>query len=77
MEPLSIDILNRKLKSAPQSVLERVIDYADALLESQEKESFVRSDDQKKTLLKQNNVPLEDCTEARLVYKNLKNKYGL
>lgn len=77
MEPLSIDILNRKLKSAPQSVLERVIDYADALLESQEKEIFVRSDDQKKTLLKQNNVPLEDCTEARLVYKNLKNKYGL
>jgi hypothetical protein len=77
MEPLSIDILNRKLKSAPQSVLERVIGYADALLKSQEKESFVLSDDQKKTLLKQNNVPLEDCTEAHLVYKNLKNKYGL
>lgn len=35
------------------------------------------SDDQKKILLKQNNVPLEDCTEAQLVYENLKNKYGL
>ncbi|QBN17606.1 hypothetical protein [Flavobacterium nackdongense] len=77
METLSIDILTKKLKNAPQSVLERVIGYADALLESQEDHSFVLSDDQKKILLKQNNVPLEDCTEAHLVYENLKNKYGL
>lgn len=77
METISIDLLTRKLKNAPQSVLERVIGYADALLESQEKESFVLSDEQKNTLLKQNNVPLEDCTEAHLVYENLKNKYGL
>jgi len=77
MENISIDLLTRKLKNAPQSVLERVIGYADALLESQEKESFALSDDQKEILLKQNNVPLEDCTEANLVYENLKNKYGL
>ena len=77
MENISIDLLTRKLKNAPQSVLERVIGYADALLESQEKESFALSDGQKEILLKQNNVPLEDCTEANLVYENLKNKYGL
>lgn len=77
METKSIDLLNIKLKNAPQSVLERVIAYVDALLESQEKESFVLSDDQKTALLKQNNVPLADCTEAHLVYENLKNKYGL
>ena len=77
METKSIDLLNIKLKNAPQSVLERVIAYVDALLESQEKESFVLSDDQKRALLKQNNVPLEDCTKAQLVYENLKNKYGL
>ena len=33
METKSIDLLNRKLKNAPQSVLERVIAYVDALLE--------------------------------------------
>lgn len=77
MEILSIDLLTRKLKNAPQSVLERVIGYADALLESEANESFTLSDGQKKILLIQNDVLLEDCIEADLVYENLKNKYGL
>ena len=33
METISIDLLTRKLKNAPQSVLERVIGYVDALVE--------------------------------------------
>lgn len=34
METRSIDLLTRKLKNAPQSVLERVIGYVDALVET-------------------------------------------
>ncbi len=33
MEATSIDLLNKKLEKAPQSVLERVIGYVDALVE--------------------------------------------
>ena len=33
METISIDLLTRKLKNAPQSVLERVIGYVGALIE--------------------------------------------
>ena len=33
METTAIDLLTKKLKNAPQSVLERVIGYVDALLE--------------------------------------------
>jgi hypothetical protein len=57
--------------------LDRILGYTDALLDSQERENFVLSENQKKILLKQNNVPLENCTEAHLVYENLKNKYAL
>jgi hypothetical protein len=34
METISIDLLTKKLKNAPQSVLERVIGYVDALVET-------------------------------------------
>jgi len=35
MEPISsIDLLTKKLKNAPQSVLDRVIGYVDTLVES-------------------------------------------
>lgn len=77
MNSITLDILTKKLQTASPSVLERILGYTDALLDIQEKESFVLSEDQKRMLLKQNNVPLEDCTEAHLVYENLKNKYGL
>ena len=33
METISLDLLTRKLKNAPQSVLERVIGYVDAHIE--------------------------------------------
>ena len=33
METITIELLIRKLKNAPQSVLERVIGYVDALIE--------------------------------------------
>ena len=33
MDSVSIDLLTQKLKNAPQSVLERVIGYIDALVE--------------------------------------------
>jgi hypothetical protein len=33
METISIDLLTRKLKNAPQSVLERVVGYVDALID--------------------------------------------
>ena len=77
MNNITLDILTKKLQTASPSVLDRILGYTDALLDSQVKDSFVLSDDQKKILLKQNNVPIEDCTEAHLVYENLKNKYAL
>jgi hypothetical protein len=41
METISIDTLTKKLKNAPQSVLERVMVYIDALVESEKKANLM------------------------------------
>lgn len=38
---------------------------------------FQLSDEQKSFLLRQNDVPIEDCTPALDLYESLKTKYGL
>jgi len=56
--------------------LEKIWGYADALLENKEL-NFTLSEEQKKHLLKQNDVPLDQCIDAEDVYQQLKQKHGL
>ena len=76
MNAVTLEALNEKLKYAPNSILEKIWGYADALLENKEF-TFTLTDKQKKHLLKQNDVPLEQCKDAEVVYQELKKKYDL
>lgn len=76
MGTVTIDSLSEKLKNAPSSVLEKIWGYADALLENKEV-TVTLSEKQKKHLLKQNDVPIDQCIEAEDVYQQLKQKYEL
>lgn len=76
MGTVTIDSLSEKLKNAPNSVLEKIWGYADALLENKEL-TFTLSEEQKEHLLKQNDVPLNQCIEADDVYLQIKKKYEL
>ncbi|WP_338409659.1 hypothetical protein [uncultured Flavobacterium sp.] len=76
METVTIDSLSEKLKNAPSSILEKIWVYADTLLENKEL-TFTLSEEQKAHLLKQNDVPLDQCIDAEEVYQQLKQKYEL
>lgn len=75
METISIDLLTRKLKNAPQSVLERVIGYIDALVEPAK--SYDLSKEQQQVLDSQLNSDKSSYIDAEQLYDNLKNKYEL
>ena len=75
METISIDLLTRKLKNAPQSVLERVIGYIDALVEPAK--SYDLSKEQQQVLDSQLNSDKSSYIDAEQLYDNLKNKYKL
>ena len=78
METISIDLLTRKLKNAPQSVLERVIGYVDALVEPASNiNSCSLSAAQQQTLDSQLNSDKSTYTDAATLYTDLKNKYDL
>ena len=78
METMSIDLLTRKLKNAPQSVLERVIGYVDALVEpATNTKPYNLSADQQQILDSQLNSDKSTYIDAELLYDNLKNKYEL
>ena len=76
MSTITLESLNEKLKHAPSSILEKIWGYADALLENREL-AFTLSNEQKKILTDQDNVSLEECTDAEDFYKELKEKYEL
>jgi len=76
MSAITLESLTEKLKYAPNSILEKIWGYADALLENKEL-IFTLSEEQKKHLLKQNDVPLDQCVEAEKVYQLLKQKHEL
>lgn len=76
MATITLKDLTLKLQFAPTSVLEKIWDYAESLLD-ENTESFTLSDEQKKHLLKQNNIPLDDCDDAEKVFEKLKEKYEL
>ncbi|SNB26247.1 conserved hypothetical protein [Flavobacterium psychrophilum] len=78
METISIDLLTRKLKNAPQSVLERVIGYIDALVEpATTTKPYTLSKEQQQILDSQLNSDKATYTDAETLYTDLKNKYEL
>ena len=78
METTSIDLLTRKLKNAPQSVLERVIGYVDALVEpAPNSKPFALSNEQQEILDSQLNSEKAAYTDAEKIYTDLKKKYEL
>jgi hypothetical protein len=78
METKSIDLLNRKLKNAPQSVLERVIGYVDALLEpATPTKPYSLSKEQQHLLDSQLNSDKTTYTNAETIYSDLKKKHEL
>ena len=76
MSTITLEDLTQKLQNAPASILEKIWGYADALLENREL-AFTLSNEQKKILTDQDNVSLEECTDAEDFYKELKEKYEL
>lgn len=78
METISLDLLTRKLKNAPQSVLERVIGYVDALVEPATiTKPYSLSKEQQQILDSQLNSDKSTYTDAEKLYTELKNKYEL
>ena len=78
METISLDLLTRKLKNAPQSVLERVIGYVDALVEPATiTKPYSLSKEQQQILDSQLNSDKTTYTDAEKLYTELKNKYEL
>ncbi len=76
MSTITLEDLTQKLQNAPASILEKIWGYADALLENSEL-AFTLSNEQKKILTDQDNISLEECTDAEDFYKELKEKYEL
>lgn len=78
MEATSIDLLIKKLEKAPQSVLERVIGYVDALVEPTIKiKPYNLSTTQQQILDGQLDSDKTTYTDAETLYSDLKNKYEL
>ncbi len=78
METISIDVLTKKLKNAPQSVLERVMGYIDALVESEKNSKpYELSKDQQQVLDSQLSSDKSTYTEAETLFEDLKKKYEL
>ena len=78
METISIDLLTRKLKNAPQSVLERVIGYVDALIEpATNTKPYALSKEQQQILDSQLNSDKSTYTDAETLYSDIKKKYEL
>lgn len=78
METNSIDLLNIKLRNAPQSILDRVIGYVDALVEpAKDAKPFSLTHEQLEILNSQLSSDKSTYTEAETLYSDLKNKYGL
>lgn len=76
MNAITLQDLTEKLKYAPSSILEKIWGYADALLENREL-AYTLSDEQKKILTDQDNISLDECTDAEDFYNELKEKYEL
>ena len=78
METSSIELLNKKLKNAPQSVVERVLGYVDSLLETTSAtQPFSLTKEEQQILDTQLNLDKTTYTKAETLYTDLKRKYEL
>ena len=77
MDTLTYTSLAERLKNAPYNVLERVAGYLDAILEDKFPGEFILSKEQKKILDSQDNITIDECTEAEELYHKLKKEHGL
>ena len=78
MDTITIDLLTRKLKNAPQSVLERVIGYVDALVEPTiNTKPYDLSAAQQQILDSQLNADKSTYIDAGTLHTDFKNKYDL
>jgi hypothetical protein len=78
MKTRSIDLLTRKLKNAPESVLERVIGYVDALVETTTNtKPYSLSKEQQQILDSQLNSDKTTYNDADILFDDLKSKYEL
>ena len=77
MNTTAIDLLTKKLKNAPQSVLDSVIAYIDALVEPQNSKPYSLSNEQQQILDSQLDSSKAAYTDAEKLYTDLKKKYEL
>lgn len=78
METTSIELLNRKLKNAPQGVIERVLGYVDSLLETYSAtKPYSLSNEQQQILDRQLNSDKSKYSDPESLYTDLKNRHGL
>jgi hypothetical protein len=78
MDSVSIDLLTQKLKNAPQSVLERVIGYIDALVEpTTTTKPYTLSKEEQQILDNQLNSDKSTYIDAEILFDNLKRKHDL
>lgn len=78
METTSLDLLTKKLKNAPQSVIERVMGYLDALVEdSKNTKPYSLSSEQQEILDSQINSDKTTYTDVETLYTDIKEKYEL
>ncbi len=71
------DLLSKKLKNAPQSVLEKVNDYIDSILKNTKDFPYKLTSEQQKILDNQVNLDSKESIEAGKLLKDLKSKYAL
>ncbi len=78
MKTITLNTLNEKLKNAPQSVLERVVGYIDALIETTaSSKPYTLSLAQQQQLDSQLNSDKSTYIDADKLYDDLKSKYEL
>ena len=78
MENTKIDLLTKKLENVPQNVLERVLGYVDALIETDDEiKPYKLSNKQQQILENQLDSDKSNYVDAQILFKNLKEKYVL
>ncbi|MEX0995432.1 MAG: hypothetical protein WDZ45_00120 [Flavobacteriaceae bacterium] len=78
METSSIELLTRKLKNAPQSVIECVLGYVDSLMETTTAtKPYSLTKEQQQILDSQLNSDKTTYTDAETLFTDIKSKYEL
>lgn len=76
MESVTLKNIQQLLKDAPESVLEKVLDYIEAILKD-ESNTFTLSEEQKESLRKIKKRPYEQHTEIDTFLNEMKSKYDI